>query len=258
MNKITNILIADDNALLRSQIEDEFKFSNDLNIIASVSNGVDLVDKTVELQPDIIITDAILPQIDGLSALKSLMALSLPKKHKVIVITSFTSSDIMTECSNLGVDYFMQKPFNPEVLVDKLSSIINVEPSSEFIEQNSLPEELDIEVRVTKLIHDIGIPAHIKGYHYLREAITLAIKDMSIINSVTKILYPDVAKTFKTTSSRVERAIRHAVEIAWDRGDVNKLQQIFGYTISNSKGKPTNSEFISILADKLRLEIKVS
>ncbi|MFI3115964.1 MAG: sporulation transcription factor Spo0A [Clostridia bacterium] len=254
MNKITTVLLADENIAFRLQIEKELKLSKNIEIIASVSNGEELLEKAVELSPDVIITDAVLPRIDGLSAIKSLNALALPKKAKAFIISSFSSTDILNECTNLGVDYFMLKPFNPENLADKINTSNNIILKENF--ESASSTELDIEIRVTNLIHDIGIPAHIKGYHYLREAITLAIKDITIINSVTKILYPDVAKHFKTTSSRVERAIRHAVEIAWDRGDVEKLQQIFGYTISNSKGKPTNSEFISILADKLRLEMK--
>ncbi|MFI3227658.1 MAG: sporulation transcription factor Spo0A [Clostridia bacterium] len=257
MSKIITVLIADDNAKFRADIEAEFRFSSNIHIVSSVSNGVDLIDKAVQFNPDFIITDAILPKIDGLSALKSLSSLSLPKKAKIFVVSSFSSSDILSECTNLGVDYFLLKPFNPETLADKVLSSISNEAKIAEASVAPISKELDMEIRITNLIHDIGIPAHIKGYHYLREAITLTINDMTIINSVTKILYPTVAKTFKTTSSRVERAIRHAVEIAWDRGDVEKLQQIFGYTISTSKGKPTNSEFISILADRLRLEMKV-
>ena len=259
MNQLITVLIADDNATLRMQIEQELKKKNNIHIIANVSNGIDLIEKAVQYTPDIIITDSILPKVDGISAIKTLSTLSIAKKPKLFIISSFLSPDIMTDCNNLGVDHFILKPFNLEILADRVMSCFSAKSISNIdTSTNGLSKELDLEIRITNLIHDIGVPAHIKGYQYLREAITLTINDMGILNAVTKILYPSVAKKFQTTSSRVERAIRHAIEVAWDRGDVEMIQKIFGYTISTSKGKPTNSEFISILSDRLRLQIKAS
>lgn len=259
MNQLITVIIADDNLSLRTQIETELKTRGNIHVVASVNNGHDLVEQVTKCNPDIIITDSILPRLDGISALTKISKLTLSKKPKIMVVSSFLSPDIMSDCNSLNVDHFILKPFNLEILADKLLSNIRTVNIGEFAKPKSaVPKELDLEIRVTNMIHDMGVPAHIKGYHYLREAITLAINDLSIINSITKILYPTIAKKFQTTSSRVERAIRHAIEVAWDRGDVDMLQNIFGYTISTSKGKPTNSEFISILSDKLRLQIKAS
>lgn len=255
MNNLTTVIIADENELLKEQISQELKSRGNIHILACVSSGIDLIEKASELMPDVIITDSILSKLDGLSALKALS--NSNKKAKTIVISSFLSPDITTECASLNVNYFILKPFNIQSLGDKVLATLNNFEQNMTVTSN-VSKELDLEIRITNLIHDIGVPAHIKGYQYLREAITLTVNDMQILNAITKVLYPTVAKKYQTTSSRVERAIRHAVEVAWDRGDVETLQRIFGYTISNTKGKPTNSEFISILADKLRLQIKVS
>lgn len=253
MNNFTTVIIADENESLREQISQELKSRGNIHILACVSSGIDLIEKASEFMPDVIITDSILSRLDGLSALKALA--NAPKKPKTIVISSFVSPDITSECSSLNVNYFILKPFNIQNLADKvMSCLYNFNDNN--VQPKSISKELDLEIRITNLIHDIGVPAHIKGYQYLREAITLTVNDMQILNAITKVLYPTVAKKYQTTSSRVERAIRHAVEVAWDRGDVETLQKIFGYTISNTKGKPTNSEFISILADRLRLQIK--
>lgn len=255
MNK--KIIIADDNFTLRSQIEKQLKAYNNLQVVASVSNGVDLIEKTLELSPDVIITDNLLQKLDGISALKSIDSLSLMVKPKVFLTASFLSQEVIDECSALNIDYLVLKPFNIESLIEKV--ITSLKPKNVYnLPQRVSEKEFDLEVLITRLIHDIGIPAHIRGYQYIREAIGLVIEDITIINSITKILYPSIAKKYKTTSSRVERAIRHAIEVAWDRGNMELLNQIFGFTVSAEKGKPTNSEFISILADNLRLEIKTS
>jgi len=191
---------------------------------------------------------------DGISVLKSMAGME--RKPVVLAITCFVSPYVSAAIGNLGVRYVMMKPCDMSALVERLEEIRGGEilrfPAARRMDKNS------IESMVTGIIHEIGVPAHIKGYQYLREAIIIAVNDMDVINAITKVLYPQVAKTFSTTPSRVERAIRHAIEVAWDRGDLDTLQRFFGYTVSNTKGKPTNSEFIALIADKLQLQLKSS
>ena len=190
---------------------------------------------------------------DGLSVLKAIAGM----EHKPVTLATsrFVTDYVASAAANLGVRYLMLKPCDMTALVDRLEEIRNEKSN------RSTPAKRggnSIESLVTSIIHEIGVPAHIKGYQYLREAIIIAVEDMDVINAITKVLYPQVAKTFQTTPSRVERAIRHAIEVAWDRGDLDTLQRFFGYTVSNTKGKPTNSEFIALIADKLSLQLKSS
>ncbi len=249
MNNSLTILLADDNIQAMSEIENALKQNIENANVIKAKTGEDLVEKTITENPDVIVTDVILSKLDGISALKAIEMMNLVKKPKVIVLSSFLTSDITEECSKLRVSNFILKPYNINMLIEKITD-------SEPCLTTNTSKELDLEIKITNMIHGVGVPAHIKGYHFLREAITLVISDMSILSAITKILYPTIANHFETTPSRVERAIRHAIEVAWDRGDVETLQNIFGYTISTSKGKPTNSEFISIIADKIRLEMK--
>ena len=166
-------------------------------------------------------------------------------------MTGFMTEYVGTMAAELGVQYFMSKPCDCQAVADRIAEITAGSEKAP-VRRN----EANIEALVTSVIHEIGVPAHIKGYQYLREAIMIAVDDMDVINAITKVLYPQVAKAFSTTPSRVERAIRHAIEVAWDRGDLETLQKFFGYTVSNTKGKPTNSEFIALIADKLQLQLK--
>lgn len=261
MNPIITVILADDNAELRANIESALHSVSNIHVVASVATGEELIEKAISCAPDIIVTDVILPIIDGTSALKELHSIKALKRPRVFVTTSFLSQSIADECSNLNVDHIMLKPFAIQTLVDRISSFIDIANYNDAQiapVTNQIPAELAVEMSITELIHKVGVPAHIKGYQYLRSSITLVLEEPTVINSITKILYPTIAKRFDTTSSRVERAIRHAIEVAWDRGDIDYLQKVFGYTVSTSKGKPTNSEFISRLSEKLRYELKVS
>ncbi|MGN0614313.1 MAG: sporulation transcription factor Spo0A [Porcipelethomonas sp.] len=200
--------------------------------------------------PDVVIVDAILPHMDAIELIKKVQALG-GKKPEFIVTSSYDNPFIEKQVMQNGAAYFMLKPFDMTSLGDRINALV----------QGTAPDANDsggedMEIVVTEVIHQLGVPAHIKGYHYLREAILASLEDKELLESVTKMLYPTVAKKFDTTSSRVERAIRHAIEIAWDRGNLDTLNSFFGYTVNTCKGKPTNSEFIALITDKLRLQHK--
>lgn len=223
-----------------------------MEVVGQTGDGKQALELFEQESPDIVIMEAALPGMDGLSLIRKIR--DTGKAAGIIVTTAFHSNDMAAECSDLGVNFYLRKPYTPEALIALMRS---------WYEKKSMPvppqmdSALQLEVRVTEVIHQIGVPAHIKGYQYLRDAIIMAVDDMESVGAITKILYPSIAKQYHTTSSRVERAIRHAIEVAWDRGDLETLQRYFGYTVSNSKGKPTNSEFISMIADSLRLQIKI-
>ncbi len=261
MEAKTRILIADANDEFRTILSDALNAEEDLDVVGAVSNGVDALLKNAELQPDIVIMDLVLAKLDGLEVLQRL---SESDNHpQTIILSSFITPKLVSDCSRLGADYFILKPCEMPMLLSRIRMLSH--PSKAFPSLGFETTDLrkgqaqdDLEAMVTDVIHEIGVPAHIKGYQYLREAIILTINDMEMINAVTKVLYPAVAKKFGTTPSRVERAIRHAIEVAWDRGDIEVLQKFFGYTVSNIKGKPTNSEFIAMIADSLTLKRKQS
>ena len=193
-----------------------------------------------------------LEALDGIAVLKR--AREMDKPPAALVLTGFMTEYVANMAASLGVQYFMTKPCELDAVAERIHEMTAIDGQ---LRQNAQRrQEVNIEAMVTSIIHEIGVPAHIKGYQYLREAIMIAVQDMDVINAITKVLYPQVAKTFATTPSRVERAIRHAIEVAWDRGDLETLQRFFGYTVSNTKGKPTNSEFIALIADKLQLQLK--
>ena len=202
--------------------------------------------------------DLMLPDVDGLAVLREVSERMQGKIPMVVVVSGFASAETTAACSELGVSFYLRKPVDLQSLTERVLKYGGQRRTFGKTPAVRVPDtSLEIEMRVTNIIHQIGVPAHIKGYQYLREAIIMTIHDMEAINAITKILYPTVAKKFKTTPSRVERAIRHAIEVAWDRGDVDILQEYFGFTVSGTKGKPTNSEFISMVADRLRLELKI-
>ena len=204
-------------------------------------------------------TDTVLSGLDGLEAIRRIRE-NPGTQPDVFVVASFVSPQTTSEAAALGVDYFLLKPCDSAALVERIKRYRTIPstPMPVSAAMKAVDPSVALEIRVTEVIHQIGVPAHIKGYQYLREAIIMAVDDIDVVNAVTKVLYPAVAKKYNTTSSRVERAIRHAIEVAWDRGDIEVLQNYFGYTISSVKGKPTNSEFISMIADKLRLQLKCS
>jgi len=249
------ILIADSSPEFRSILKDSIGMENGMTVVGETSNGLEVQTLVEKKNPDILLMDVVLSGLDGLGVLKQLSQKRADKKPAVIILSYFLNEHTISEASDLGAKYFMLKPFDMTSLIEKIRGFcVSSKPNA--IEKGRLVRNVNLETMVTNIIHEIGVPAHIKGYLYLREAIILAVKDMEIINAVTKVLYPTIAKTFNTTASRVERAIRHAIEVAWDRGDIETLQSFFGYTVSNTKGKPTNSEFVAMIADRLQLQLK--
>ncbi len=221
-------------------------------VIGTASDGEQAIHKIRQLKPDILVLDLMLTKQDGLSVLKAIA--NEPKRPAVLATSRFVTDYVANAASSLGAQYLTLKPCDMTALVERIEEIRSSERLRVMPARRN--DKRSIESMVTGIIHEIGVPAHIKGYQYLREAIIIAVGDMDVINAITKVLYPQVAKTFQTTPSRVERAIRHAIEVAWDRGDLDTLQRFFGYTVSNTKGKPTNSEFIALIADKLQLQLK--
>lgn len=248
------IIIADDDKEFTALVSSTFKSKHGLEIAAQFDNGATALEYLENNMIDVFLVNPILPRIDGLGILKKLNKVN-KKIPVVFVLSSFSSTSLSNECTALGIDHFIMKPLDISLLAERICEIYRQNFAIET--KKVIDAELDLEIRVTNFIHEVGVPAHIKGYQYIRDAIMLCIKDVNYISGITKVLYPTIAKKYKTTSSRVERAIRHAIETAWDRGDLEVLQSYFGYTVSNTKGKPTNSEFISMLADKIRLEIRI-
>lgn len=252
METKTRVLIADTNDDFRRLMTEVLRNEEDLELVGCVGDGVDALALVAENKPDVIVLDLVLAKLDGIEVLRRLH--DACPDTKGLVVSGFYNDKIVNECAALGAAYFVTKPCDIVTLLDRIRQIsISKQPITQ-----TKANDASLEALVTEIIHEIGVPAHIKGYQYLREAIILAVNDDEIMNSVTKLLYPTVAKTFKTTPSRVERAIRHAIEVAWDRGDVDVLNSYFGYTIQNSRGKPTNSEFIAMISDKLKLNLKIS
>ena len=254
----TKIIIADAGEDFRNILADVLTAEGDFSVIGKTGDGVAALSIAKAQKADVLITDLILAGLDGLSLMGKISELPDSERPEIIVMSGFSSEHALSEASSLGASYFMQKPCDLPALVSRIRMVTGRQKtgniSSMQREMRQTRAEPSIEALVTEIIHEIGVPAHIKGYQYLREAIILTINDMNIINTVTKILYPTVANSFSTTPSRVERAIRHAIEVAWDRGDLETLQKFFGYTVSNIKGKPTNSEFIAMIADRLSLQ----
>ena len=258
MENNIKVLIADTSADF-SQTLTELLESRGIEVVGSVRDGTSAVRAAHDTQPDVIVMDLVMPPLDGLCAIREINKLGLDPKPDVYLTSKFSSEASIREAVELGVSYFMIKPFDMAMLAERLAATRRgAQTQSGELRLPSERSSADLEVRVTKMIHEVGVPAHITGYQYLRDAIMMTVDDMNVINAITKVLYPTVARHYSTTSSRVERAIRHAIEVAWDRGDVEVLQKVFGYTVSQTKGKPTNSEFISMLADRLRLELKSS
>jgi two-component system response regulator (stage 0 sporulation protein A) len=220
-------------------------------------DGLTVVQMVGEMRPQVVLMDVFMPRLDAIGVMKSVKEMTLGYEPRFMITSTFSNPMLENELITAGACYFFLMPFDPEVMVERVIKMAGMPLGASFPGPETVAgSEPDLEVMVTEIIHQIGVPAHIKGYHYVRESIMLAVKTPEIINSVTKLLYPTVAKKYATTASRVERAIRHAIEVAWDRGDVDTLNSYFGYTIHNGRGKPTNSEFVAMIADKLRLRLK--
>lgn len=254
------VAIADDNERILDLLGEIINNDKELNLIGRANNGEDIFAIIKEKQPDVVLLDLIMPKMDGLSVMEMVGADKDIKKHpSFIVITAVGQERITEDAFKKGASYYILKPFNNDVIINRIKNANQLHKPEIVSGANvgiAVKPEINLEAIVTDMIHEIGIPAHIKGYHYLRDAIIMAIDDMDVLNAVTKVLYPTVAKKHQTTASRVERAIRHAIEVAWSRGKLDTLDELFGYTVSNGKGKPTNSEFIALIADTIRLEYK--
>ncbi|MCL2003293.1 MAG: sporulation transcription factor Spo0A [Oscillospiraceae bacterium] len=255
MQKKIRILIADSNADFTALLAESIESDPRLEIIGFARDGVDACKMSDSLKPDVVLLEIMLPRMDGIEVLKQFNRHHPMSRPRVLVLTGLATDGVTREAIALGAQFVMVKPCDIGSLIDRIRTF-GGETSQHLIPPVIDKSSLSLESRVTEIIHEIGIPAHIKGYQYVRTAIVTAVHDPSVIGAVTKILYPSVAETFRTTPSRVERAIRHAIEVAWDRGDLETLQSIFGYTVSNAKGKPTNSEFIAMIADRLQLQLK--
>ena len=245
MENNPKILLADSSEEFRLLLRRTLEETGEFQVVGETGDGEEAWALIQQTRPDVVVMDVILPGLDGISLLQR-----MPKTVKTIVLSAFCSQNMVQEVMQLGAWYFIPKPAHVESLLERIREA--VVPEETTVVRPSL------EAEVTAIIHEVGIPAHIKGYQYVREAIILTVQDMEMINAVTKMLYPEVARRFHTTPSRVERAIRHAIEVAWDRGDLETLQRFFGYTVSNTKGKPTNSEFIALIADRLQLQLRAA
>ena len=270
MNEKIKVLVSDDNQEFAKTLVNYLSKDEDLEVVGVARDGQEAYDKILQTKPDVALLDIIMPHVDGLGVLEKLNSADVEKKPMCIILSAVGQDKITQRAIELGAQYYIVKPFDISILIKRIkelkyyqplqnkSSIIGREIKSQYIDispANKRSEE-NIEALVTNVIHEIGVPAHIKGYQYLREAIIMVVSNIDMINQITKQLYPEIAEKYHTTPSRVERAIRHAIEVAWGRGQQDVVESIFGYTISAAKGKPTNSEFIAMIADKLRLELK--
>ena len=264
-----SVLIADDNKEFCSILNDYLLNQKDIVVTGIAKDGREALELIQQKLPDLVVLDIIMPHLDGLEVLEKISTMNLSKVPRIIVLSAVGQDKITQQAITLGADYYVVKPFDMDVFTKRIREMFNVQeikpkrvaqvnPIFEREASSTSAEPIDLESEITNIIHEIGVPAHIKGYMYLREAITMVVNDMELLSAVTKELYPSIAKKYNTTASRVERAIRHAIEVAWGRGQVEAINKLFGYTVHNEKGKPTNSEFIAIIADKLRLKNKVS
>ena len=268
--KIT-VLIADDNQDFSRTLTTYLEGQEDMEVIGRARDGLEAVEMIKNTSPDVVLLDVIMPHLDGLGVIESINEINIEKRPMFIMLSAVGQDKVTQQAINSGAEYYVVKPFDIELLIKRIRELKYYKPeaNNNFYTKETKPKYIDIadnksnkedslEALVTNLIHEVGVPAHIKGYQYLREAIMMVVNDIDVINQITKSLYPQIAHKYSTTPSRVERAIRHAIEVAWGRGQQEAVENIFGYTISAAKGKPTNSEFIAMIADKLRLELKTA
>ena len=263
MGKV-NVAIADDNERILRLLGEIVANDEDLQVVGTAKDGEEAYKMIKEKEPDVVLLDVVMPKLDGLGVLDKIQQDDSIQKHPSFVMISAVGQEQITEAAfSKGADYYIMKPFDNELVLNQIKSVQNIRkiPETKMIHpyEKAKPEpQKSLEEIVTEIIHDVGVPAHIKGYQYLRDAIVMSVLDMDMLNSVTKVLYPEVAKKYKTTPSRVERAIRHAIEVAWSRGKVDTIEELFGYTVSIGKGKPTNSEFIALITDKIRMNQQIN
>lgn len=270
MKEKIRVLIADDNQDFCHTLSSYINSQEDMEVVGVARDGNEAVEMLQTVAPDVMLLDVIMPHLDGLGVLEKISSYNSDKKPICIMLSAVGQDKITQKAVTLGAEYYIVKPFDIELLIKRIrefkfykptkvsNNFLIREQKQQYIEisKNESNTEDNLEALVTNIIHEVGVPAHIKGYQYLREAIMMVVNDIDVINQITKSLYPRIASKFNTTPSRVERAIRHAIEVAWGRGQQEAVESIFGYTISAAKGKPTNSEFIAMIADKLRLELK--
>ena len=259
MENKTKIMVVDDNKEFVKLINMYINSQKDMVALDPLYDGTNAISAIKQSKPDVLLLDVVMPEKDGLTVLEELSDEVGMEKPLIVIMSAIGQEKVTQKAISLGATYYVVKPFDMITLIDRVRDILK--------EKDEVKEEymvaygnknLPLEVRVTQMIHDVGVPAHIKGYQYIREAIMLAVNDEDIINSITKTLYPTLSEKFNTTPSRVERAIRHAIEVAWNRGQIEMHEKIFGYTVNSNKGKPTNSEFIAMIADRIRLSEKVT
>lgn len=265
VENVVNVAIADDNERIVRVLDELLSSDSEIRVVGKAKNGEEAYNIIKKEKPDVVLLDIIMPKLDGLTVMDKVNKDKTLDKHPAFVVMSAIGQEAITDDAfNMGANYYIMKPFDSEIVINRIKSIkamgskkfhegrrVNAnETKVDYIERN-------LEADVTNIIHEVGVPAHIKGYQYLRDAIMMSVNDMEMLNSITKILYPTIAKKNQTTASRVERAIRHAIEVAWSRGKMETIEELFGYTVSMGKGKPTNSEFIALIADKIRLEYKI-
>ena len=259
-----NIAIADDNERMVNLLGTLIRDDSELELVGQADNGKDIYDIIKEKEPDVVLLDIIMPKVDGLTVMERVNQDSSMKKHPAFIVISAVGQEQITEDAfNLGACYYIMKPFDNELILNRIKHFRDNRTRRPGAIRKPEVQDFSVELKnrnlemdVTSIIHEIGVPAHIKGYQYLRDAIIMSVNDMEMLNSITKILYPTIAKKHQTTPSRVERAIRHAIEVAWSRGKLDAIDELFGYTVNSGKGKPTNSEFIALIADKIRLEYR--
>jgi len=263
VNEKIKIVLADDNKDFCQVLNEYLSNEDDIEVLGIAKDGIEALELVKKTQPDLLVLDIIMPHLDGLGVIEKLNSMEIAKFPKIIVLSAVGQDKITQNAISLGADYYIVKPFDFVVFINRIRELVSnkavkVEPKQNYDTQMTRSDFVknvgNIETEITNIIHEIGVPAHIKGYLYLREAIKMVIENVELLGAVTKELYPSIAKKFNTTPSRVERAIRHAIEVAWSRGKVDTINQLFGYTVHNTKGKPTNSEFITMISDKLRLE----
>lgn len=263
MSKI-NVAIVDDNERMLGLLENILNEDSSISVVGKGGDGVQALKLIREKEPDVVLLDLIMPKLDGLEVMQKVnREKNLKKKPAFIVISAIGQENITEDAFGLGASYYIMKPFDNDVVLNKIKQVQRDKTAKLVHTKHNMVSEgvseylpRNLETDVTNIIHEIGVPAHIKGYQYLRDAIIMSVENREVINSITKVLYPTIAKMNQTTPSRVERAIRHAIEVAWSRGKMDTINELFGYTINTGKGKPTNSEFIALISDKIRLEYK--
>lgn len=253
MSKLS-VAIADDNEKMLRLLENLVSGDDELCVVGTAKDGEEVFQIIKDKEPDVVLLDIVMPKLDGIGVMDRVNHDETIRKAPSFVVISAVGQEKITEAAfSYGADYYIMKPFSNEMVLSRIKNIHTTRLEPVKVKETA---GRSLEAEVTSIIHELGVPAHIKGYQYLRDGIVMSVQDMEMLNSVTKVLYPTIAKKYQTTPSRVERAIRHAIEVAWNRGKMDTINEMFGYTISNYKGKPTNSEFIALITDRIRLQIK--